>query len=213
MSESTQHKLGRVRPPRVQITYDVEIGDAIEMRELPFIMGVMADLSGDRDPDLEMKPLKERKFVEIDRDNFNDIMADIAPRIAIRVPNRLSGAATPDDQLNVLLNCRNMEDFNPIQVIKQVEPMRKLFEARTRLNDLLAKLDGNDKLDALLKNVLENTAVRDELQKNLTDAANAAATAAGSLCTNIATQSRSRYGPGSRRWHEPDSAPRGPERD
>lgn len=188
MSESTQHKLGRVRPPRVQITYDVEIGDAIEMRELPFIMGVMADLSGDRDPDLEMKPLKERKFVEIDRDNFNDIMADIAPRIAIRVPNRLSGAATPDDQLNVLLNCRNMEDFNPIQVIKQVEPMRKLFEARTRLNDLLAKLDGNDKLDALLKNVLENTAVRDELQKNLTDAANAAATAAGKPAASAAAK-------------------------
>ena len=84
MSESTQHKLSRVRPPRVQITYDVEIGDAIEMKELPFVMGIMADLSGDRDPDREMKALKDRKFVEIDRDNFNDIMTDIQPRISMR---------------------------------------------------------------------------------------------------------------------------------
>lgn len=171
MSESTQHKLDRVRPPRVQITYDVEIGDAIEMKELPFVMGIMADLSGDRDPDREMKPLKERKFVEIDRDNFNDIMADIAPRVAIRVPNKLGGGENSEDsQLNVLLNLRHMDDFDPVQIIKQVEPMRKLYEARTRLNDLLGKLDGNDNLDALLRNVLENTEIRDELTKNLSEA-------------------------------------------
>ena len=170
MSESTQHKLDRIRPPRVQITYDVEIGDAIEMKELPFVMGIMADLSGDRDPDVDMKPLKERKFVEIDRDNFNDIMADISPRIAMRVPNKLGGGEDAEDsQLNVLLNCRHMEDFEPVNIIKQVEPMRKLYEARTRLNDLLGKLDGNDNLDALLKNVLENTEVRDELKKNLSE--------------------------------------------
>ena len=171
MSESTQHKLSRVRPPRVQITYDVEIGDAIEMKELPFVMGIMADLSGDRDPDREMKPLKDRKFVEIDRDNFNDIMADIEPRVAMRVPNKLGGGEDAEDsQLNVLLNCRHMEDFDPVNVIKQVEPMRKLYEARTRLNDLLGKLDGNDNLDALLSNVLESTEVRDELKKNLDEA-------------------------------------------
>lgn len=171
MSESTQHKLDRIRPPRVQITYDVEIGDAIEMKELPFVMGIMADLSGDRDPDVEMKLLKDRKFTEIDRDNFNDIMADIQPRISLRVPNKLGGGEDAEDsQLNVLLNCRHLNDFGPISVIKQVEPMRKLFEARTRLNDLLAKLDGNDKLDALLQNVLENTEVRDELKKNLDEA-------------------------------------------
>jgi type VI secretion system protein ImpB len=174
MSESTQHKLGRVRPPRVQITYDVEIGDAIEMKELPFVMGIMADLSGDRDPDRAMKLLRERKFVEIDRDNFNDIMADIAPRVAIRVPNKLGGADAAaggeDSQLNVLLNFRHIDDFDPVKIIKQIEPMSKLYEARTRLNDLLGKLDGNDNLDALLRNVLEHTEVRDELKKNLSDA-------------------------------------------
>lgn len=168
MSESTQHKLDRIRPPRVQITYDVEIGDAIEMKELPFVMGIMADLFGDRDPDREIKPLKERKFVEIDRDNFNDIMDDIAPRIAIRVPNKLGGGENAEDsQLNVLLNMHQMDDFNPVQIINQIEPMRKLYEARTRLNDLLGKLDGNDNLDSLLRNVLENTEIRDELAKNL----------------------------------------------
>ena len=173
MSESTQHKLSRVRPPRVQITYDVEIGDAIEMKELPFVMGIMADLSGDRDPDREMKALKDRKFVEIDRDNFNDIMTDIQPRISMRVPNKLGGGEDAEDsQLNVLLNCRHMDDFDPVNVIKQVEPMRKLYEARTRLNDLLGKLDGNDNLDALLSNVLENTEVRDELKKNLNEVDN-----------------------------------------
>lgn len=171
MSDSTQHKLSRVRPPRVQITYDVETGDAIEMKELPFVMGIMADLSGDRDPDRAMKPLKDRKFVEIDRDNFNDILADIQPRIAMRVDNKLGGGEEAEDsQLNVLLNCKSMEDFDPVNIINQVEPMRKLYEARTRLNDLLGKLDGNDNLDALLSNVLENTEVRDELKKNLNEA-------------------------------------------
>jgi type VI secretion system protein ImpB len=178
MSESTQHKLDRVRPPRVQITYDVEIGNAIEMRELPFVMGIMADLSGDRDPDRSMKLLKERKFVEIDRDNFNDLMAEIAPRVSIRVDNKLGGGQDAENtQLSVLLNFRNIEDFEPVQIIKQVEPMRKLYEARTRLNDLLAKLDGNDSLDALLRNVLEHTEVRDELKKNLGDADAASAAA------------------------------------
>jgi len=177
MSESTQHKLDRVRPPRVQITYDVEIGNAIEMRELPFVMGIMADLSGDRDPDRPMKILKERKFVEIDRDNFNDLMAEIAPRVSLRVDNKLGGGADAENtQLSVLLNFRNIEDFEPVEIIKQVEPMRKLYEARTRLNDLLAKLDGNDSLDALLRNVLEHTEVRDELKKNLGDAEAASAT-------------------------------------
>lgn len=171
MSESTQHKLDRVRPPRVQITYDVEIGDAIEMKELPFVMGIMADLSGDRDPDVEMKPLKERKFAEIDRDNFNDILADIKPRVALRVPNKLGGGEDAENtQLSVLLNCTHMDDFEPVNIVKQIEPMRKLYEARTKLNDLLGKLDGNDNLDALLKNVLENTEVRDELKKNLEEA-------------------------------------------
>jgi type VI secretion system protein ImpB len=151
MPESTQKKLSRIRPPRVQITYDVEIGDAIQMKELPFVAGVMADLSGA--PAEALPKLKDRKFVEIDRDNFNDVLASCAPRLALRVDNRL---AKDDTKLNVELKFRSIDDFNPAAVVKQIEPLNKLFEARQRLMDLLAKLDGNDKLDALLQEIVAN---------------------------------------------------------
>ncbi|CAE7449204.1 tssB1 [Symbiodinium sp. KB8] len=171
MAESTQHKLDRVRPPRVQITYDVEVGDSIEMKELPFVVGIMADLSGDRDPEKAMKVLKERKFTEIDRDNFNDIMADITPRAAMRVENRLGGGEEAEDSsLSVALDFKNIEDFEPINIIKQVDPMRKLYEARTKLSDLMSKLDGNDDLEGMLQDILENTEVREEVKKNLGEA-------------------------------------------
>jgi type VI secretion system protein ImpB len=152
MPESTQHKLDRVRPPRVQITYDVEIGDAIVMKELPFVVGIMADLSGK--PAEPLPPLKERKYVEVDRDNFNDIMKATGPRLALRVDNRLAGDG---EKMNVEMTFRNLDDFSPINVLKQVEALKKLYEARTRLADLLAKLDGNDALDALLQDVVKNT--------------------------------------------------------
>lgn len=151
MPESTQKKLSRIRPPRVQITYDVEIGDAIQMKELPFVAGILADLSGK--PAEPLPKLKDRKFVEIDRDNFNDVLASCAPRLALRVDNKL---ANDDTKLNVELHFKSMDDFNPAEVVKQIEPLRKLFEARQRLMDLLAKLDGNDQLDALLQEVVEN---------------------------------------------------------
>lgn len=151
MPESTQKKLSRIRPPRVQITYDVEIGDAIQMKELPFVVGIMADLSGK--PAEALPKLKERKFVEIDRDNFNDVLSSCAPRLALRADNKLS---KDDSKLNVELSFRNIDDFGPVEVIKQVEPLRKLFEARQKLMDLLAKLDGNDKLDALLQEIVDN---------------------------------------------------------
>jgi type VI secretion system protein ImpB len=151
MPESTQKKLSRIRPPRVQITYDVEIGDAIQMKELPFVAGIMADLSGK--PAEALPKLKDRKFVEIDRDNFNDVLASCAPRLALRVDNKL---ANDDSKLNVELNFRSIDDFDPAEVVKQVEPLRKLFDARQRLMDLLAKLDGNDKLDALLQEIVSN---------------------------------------------------------
>src|SRR5437868_9594339 len=162
MPESTQHKLDRVRPPRVQITYDVEIGDAIVMKELPFVVGIMSDLSGK--PAEPLPPLKERKYVEIDRDNFNDIMKSIGPRLALRVGNRLAGDG---EQMNVELTFSNLDDFTPINVLKQVEPLRKLFEARTRLADLLAKLDGNDALDALLQDVVKNTEGMQEIKSSI----------------------------------------------
>jgi type VI secretion system protein ImpB len=165
MPESTQKKLSRIRPPRVQITYDVEIGDAIQMKELPFVAGIMADLSGK--PAEALPKLKDRKFVEIDRDNFNEVLAASTPRLALRVDNKL---ANDDTKLNVELNFRNIDDFGPAEVVKQIEPLRKLFEARQRLMDLLAKLDGNDKLDALLQEIVENP----DNQKALKDATTSA---------------------------------------
>lgn len=169
MPESTQKKLSRIRPPRVQITYDVEIGDAIQMKELPFVAGILADLSGK--PAEALPKVKDRKFVEIDRDNFNDVLASCAPRLAFRVDNKL---ANDDSKLSVELHFKNIDDFNPAEVVKQIEPMRKLFEARQRLMDLLAKLDGNDKLDALLRDIAE----KPESQKALKDQTAGAAPAA-----------------------------------
>ncbi|MEX2570220.1 MAG: type VI secretion system contractile sheath small subunit [Gemmatimonadota bacterium] len=158
MADSTQHKLSRVRPPRVQISYDVEIGDAIEKKELPLVMGVMADLSGK--PEEPLPVLKQRKFVEIDRDNFNDVLAASAPRIAFQVENRL----VEDSKLNVELKFNDIEDFDPVNVLQQVEPLRKLFDARQRLSDLITKLDGNDDLDRLLQEVVINTENLQELK-------------------------------------------------
>lgn len=163
MAASVQHKLGRVRPPRVQITYDVEIGDAIEKRELPFIVGIMADLSGQ--PDTPLPKLSERRFVEIDRDNFDDVLRSIGPRLAFRVADKLRPDS--DQMLNVSLNFNKLEDFEPVQVLKQVEPLKKLYEARQRLRDLLTKLDGNDELDELLRRIAANTDERAEVKKDL----------------------------------------------
>ncbi len=163
MGESIQHKLDRVRPPRVQITYDVEIGDAIETKELPFVVGVMSDLSGM--PENPLPPVKDRKFVEVDRDNLNEIMASIGPRLKFAVDNKLSD--DPDSKLAVELRFSNMEEFGPLEVLKQIEPLAKLYEARTLLKDLLTKLDGNDMLDHLLEDVLNNTEKREALQKEL----------------------------------------------
>jgi type VI secretion system protein ImpB len=152
MPESTQHKLDRVRPPRVQITYDVEIGGAIQKRELPLVIGVLADLSGM--PDKPLPKLKDRKFVEIDRDNFSDVMAAIAPRLALRAPNQLKKDGT---SINVELRFKSLDDFSPVNVVNQVAPLKALFEARGRLSDLIAKLDGNDELDGLLQQIVSNT--------------------------------------------------------
>jgi type VI secretion system protein ImpB len=170
MPESTQKKLSRIRPPRVQITYDVEIGDAIQMKELPFVAGILADLSGK--PAAALPKLKDRKFVEIDRDNFNDVLSSCAPRLALRVDNKLD-KGDAGTSLNVELNFREIDDFGPVSVVQQIEPLRKLFDARQRLMDLLAKLDGNDKLDALLQEIVDNP----ENQKALKAGATAAPTA------------------------------------
>jgi len=162
MAESTQHKLDRIRPPRVQITYDLETGGAIQKKELPFVVAIMSDLSGQ--PEEALPKLKDRKFVEIDRDNFNDVMGAIAPRLALRADNKL---ANDGSKMSVVLQFNNMDDFNPVAIVKQVEPLRKLLEARQRLTDLLAKLDGNDTLDSLLQDVVQSTEGLQEIKATI----------------------------------------------
>jgi type VI secretion system protein ImpB len=152
MPESRQHTLDRVRRPRVQITYDVEVGNAMKKVELPFVVGVLADLSGQ--PKEALKPLKERAFINIDRDNFNDVLAKCAPRLAMKVQNRLTDE---DTKLAVELNFKNMDDFAPAQVAAQVPALKELLDMRLRLTQLLSKMEGNDKLEQLLADVLSNT--------------------------------------------------------
>lgn len=168
MSDSTQHKLDRVRPPRVHITYDVEIGDAVEQKEIPFVAGVMSDLSGK--PEKPLPPLKERKFVDVDRDNFNGVLEGMAPRVSYRVDNKIEDN---DTKMGVELKFKHLDDFHPEQVAQQVEPIRKLVEAREKLYNLLAKLDGNDKLEELLQDVLANSDKLEALGKAATEPENA----------------------------------------
>ena len=155
--ESTQKKLSRVRPPRVHITYDVEIGDAIQLKELPFVVGVLSDLSGK--PEEALPRLRDRQFTEIDRDNFNSVLSAMKPRLTYRVDNKLSD---DDSKLGVELRFNSMDDFEPEQVVNQVEPLKKLVDARKKLSDLLAKMDGNDRLVEIMDDVIKNT---DALQK------------------------------------------------
>jgi len=159
---SAQHKLDRIRPPRVQITYDVEIGGAIEEYELPFVMGILADLAGH--PETPLPPLKDRKFIDIDRDNINDVMASLNARLPVRVKNVLGGDA-PD--LNILLQFKSMDDFNPLNIVNQIGPLSDLYKKRVALSDLLSKLDGNDPLDTELRNIVENPDVLAQLKNEL----------------------------------------------
>jgi type VI secretion system protein ImpB len=162
MSESQQHKLDRVRRPRVQITYDVETNGAMQKVELPFVVGVLADLSGK--PKEALKPLKDRKVVQIDRDNFNDVLSKAAPRVAFKVPNKLTD---PNTQIPCELNFKHIDDFEPARVAEQIEPLRDLLEMRHKLTQLLSKMEGNDKLEALLGEVLGNTEKAQALAKSL----------------------------------------------
>ncbi len=157
MAESTQHKLDRVRKPRVHITYDVETEGAMEKRELPFVVGVLGDFSGN--PTQPLKPLLERKFIQIDRDNFNEVMAAMTPGANLRVENTLAGDGT---QMAVNLRFNSIEDFEPARVVQQVEPLRRLLETRNKLRDLMTKMDVSPELEKLLEEVVENT---DNLKK------------------------------------------------
>jgi len=162
--ESTQRKLSRVRAPRVQITYDVEIGDALELKELPFVMGVLADLTGQ--PKTPLAPLKERKFVEITPDNFDTVLGNMRPRLAYSVANTLSDDPNAGE-LAVDLTFESLEDFSPAQVANHVRPLKELLDLRTRLSDLRGSLQGNDKFDELLYQAVTNTESREKLRAEL----------------------------------------------
>jgi len=152
MAESVHKKLDRVRKPRVHITYDVETNGARVVRELPFVVGVMGDFSGN--PTAALKPLRERKFVSIDRDNFNEVMGRMTPGLEFKAPNTLADDGT---EIAVKLKFSSMEDFDPARVVEQVEPLRKLLEARNRLRDLLSAADRSEGLESELESILQNT--------------------------------------------------------
>ncbi len=156
--ESLQHKIDRVRPPRVQITYDVEVGGAIELKELPFVVGVMGDFVGK--PEEPLPALKNRKFVEIDPDNFNQVLSGMKPRLAYSIENKLQDDGS---KLGIDLKFNSIEDFEPDQIVQQVEPLRKLVEARQKLSDLRSKMDGNEKLENLLEGIISDVDKQKEL--------------------------------------------------
>lgn len=151
MSASVHDKLNRVRKPRVHITYDVETEGAAIVRELPFVMGVMGDFSGD--PTAPLQPMSERKFVQIDRDNFNDVMARMNPGLKLKVDNKLSEEG---GQMSVDLKFNGIEDFEPARVAAQVPALRALMETRAKLRDLMSKVDRSEELEGLLEKVLQN---------------------------------------------------------
>ncbi|MCH9691877.1 MAG: type VI secretion system contractile sheath small subunit [Gammaproteobacteria bacterium] len=152
MSESIHNKLKRVRKPRVHLTYDVETNGSEVKKELPFVTGVMGDYSGDNAEN--RKSLKERKFVQIDRDNFNNVMAQINPKLNLHVENTLAGDGS---KLGVDLDFKHMDNFSPEQIVEQVEPLKQLMEARNKLRDLLSKADRSEELETLLEDILKST--------------------------------------------------------
>lgn len=163
-SESKQRYLGRNRPPRVQITYDVEIGNAFETKELPLVVGILADLSGKVTPPESMD---KRGFVDIDRDNFDTVLRQIKPNLDFKVRNLLGGAA---ENLKVSLEFSAFDDFSPENIVDKVPVLKDLFDRRQKLQDLLIKLDGNEVLDQSLRDSLATKEQRESFQKLLTDA-------------------------------------------
>jgi len=164
MPEGLQHKLDRVRSPRVHITYDVETGGAIEKKELPFVMGVFGDFTGM--PEEPLPKLKDRKFVELNPDNFDSVLAAMKPHVSFSVENKLSEDSDAG-QLKIDLRFRSLEDFEPAQVAKQVKPLKQLLDLRTKLSDLRGSLQGNDKLDELLQATLRDTEKLNKLKAEI----------------------------------------------
>jgi type VI secretion system protein ImpB len=164
--QSTQHKLDRVRPPRVHVTYDVEVGDAIELKELPFVLGVLGDFTGQ--PTEPLPRLRDRKFVEVNPDNFDSVLEGMKPHLAFTVENKLSEDPNAP-QLKVDLNFKSMDDFAPDNVARQVKPLKELMDLRTKLSDLRGSLQGNDKLEELLLDAVGDKDKLDKLKKEMGD--------------------------------------------
>jgi type VI secretion system protein ImpB len=162
MAESIHDKLKRVRKPRVHITYDVETNGALDKKEIPFVMGVMGDYSGDNTE--TKKQLKDRKFSQIDRDNINEVMSNISPQLNMKVDNTL---ANDGSEMQVNLNFKTMEDFEPHKVVEQVEPLKKLLDTRNKLRDLLTKADRSDALETVLEKILSDSEAMAALSKEL----------------------------------------------
>jgi type VI secretion system ImpB/VipA family protein len=160
--ESLQHKLDRIRKPRVQITYDVEIGNAIEKKELAFVVGILSDLSGHREDDIRpLPPVKKRKFVEIDRDNFGHVMEAIKPHLHLVVPNHLD---TKEAERGFDFYFTSLDDFNPLNLVKHDDALKALYDKRTELKDFLVKLDGNEPLEELVRQIITDPKARADLK-------------------------------------------------
>ena len=164
--QSTQHKLDRVRPPRVPVTYDVEVGDAIELKELPFVMGVLGDFTGQ--PTEPLPRLRDRKFVEVNPDNFDSVLEGMKPHLSFSVENKLSEDSNAP-QLKVDLHFKSMDDFEPENVARQVKPLKELLDLRTKLSDLRGSLQCNDKLEELLLDAVGDKNKLDKLKKEMGD--------------------------------------------
>jgi len=162
MSGSIHEKLKRVRKPRVHITYNVETEGAEIERELPFVVGVMGDFSGD--PTTPLRPMADRKFTQIDRDNFNDVMARMAPGLNLKVDNKL---ADDGSEMGVQLKFNSIEDFEPGRVVEQVPALKAMLETRNKLRDLMSKADRSDELEGLLEKVLQNETEMKSLSSQL----------------------------------------------
>lgn len=159
---SIHDRLKRVRKPRVHITYDVETEGAVLEKELPFVVGVMGDFTGDSTK--PVKPLKDRRFVQIDKDNINEVMRNMAPGLNLKVNNTLENDGS---EMAVNLEFNSMEDFEPAAIVDQVEPLKKLMDTRNQLRDLMTKIDRSEELEGIMEKVLQNTDNLDELAKAL----------------------------------------------
>lgn len=182
MAQSSQKFIGRNRAPRVQIEYDVELYGAEKRIELPFVMGVLADLSGKPGDGDEPAPLADRKFLEIDAENFDKRLKSMKPRAAFRVPNMLTG----DGELSVDITFESMDDFSPAAIARKVSGLKELLEARSQLENLLTYMDGKTGAEKLIAQLISDPS----LLASLTSAAKSAEQTASEVPTEVASDQK-----------------------